>query len=211
MSSQPHAFEDTPLPNAQVTRTLHGLYPDAAPARPARFIWPPARAIFPVHHRDVGALLLLRDAFAARPLHGEIPASARARRKGDRACNAQELLRRHFRPAGKPAFLLAHLWPLYRARLLHAVFWRLARRPLPRSASHHHNRRLAHGGRSFHDGVRAAVSVRADRAHPWQRLLQAQYVGPGWQSLPSRRPAPRPRLFDLLYRDQSRGAAGATR
>src|SRR5262249_32326991 len=127
MSSQSHAFEDTAFPNAQVTRTSHGLYPDAAPARPGRSIWSPARAFIPVLHRDVGALLLLWDARAARPLHGEIPAAARARREGDRACNTQELLRRHFRPAGKPAFLLAYLWPLYRPRLLHAVLRRHSR------------------------------------------------------------------------------------
>src|SRR5947199_6958849 len=99
MSSQSHAFEDTPLSNAQVTRTSHGLYPDVAPPRPGRSIWPPARAFLPVLDRDVGALLLLRDARAARPLHGEIPAAARARRQGDRAGNAQERARGHLRPA----------------------------------------------------------------------------------------------------------------
>src|SRR5262245_59663216 len=127
MSSQSHAFENTAFPNAQVTRTSHGLYPDAAPARPGRSIWSPARAFIPVLHRDVGALLLLRDARAARPLHGEISAAARARRQGDRAGNAQELLRRHLRPARHAAVLLAHLRPLYRPRLLHAVLRRHSR------------------------------------------------------------------------------------
>src|SRR5262245_15617042 len=103
MSSQSHAFEDIPLPNAQVTRISHGLYPDAASPRPGRFIWPPARAGLPVLDRDVGALLLLRDACAAHALHGEIPASARARRQGDRACHAQEPVREHLRFTWHPA------------------------------------------------------------------------------------------------------------
>src|SRR5260221_3997605 len=76
MSSQSHAFETArahPFPNADVTRTSHGLFPDPDAASPCstRLSRPSARARLPVLDRDVGALLLLRDALAARALHGE--------------------------------------------------------------------------------------------------------------------------------------------
>ena len=47
------------------------------PCRRGRFTWPSARLDLPVHHRDVGALFLLRNARTARPLHGEVFAAAR--------------------------------------------------------------------------------------------------------------------------------------
>ena len=65
------------------------------------------------------------------------------------------------------------------------------------------------GDRPFHDGVRAAVSVRAPRAHPRQRRVQAQHLDPGRHALRARRSAPRPRLLDLLCRHQSRRVPGA--
>ena len=49
---------------------------DRAQRRPVR---PSARADLSVHHRDVGALLLLRHARAARAVHGEAPVPARQR------------------------------------------------------------------------------------------------------------------------------------
>ena len=55
-----------------------------APAR-RRPVRPSARPHFSVRDRDVGALLLLRDARAARPLHGQISARPAARR---RKCSA---------------------------------------------------------------------------------------------------------------------------
>ena len=44
-----------------------------------RTVRPSARADLSLRHRDVGALLLLRHEGAARAVHGEVPASARAR------------------------------------------------------------------------------------------------------------------------------------
>src|SRR5262249_39799367 len=75
-----------------VIRTSHGLFPDPDAASPCltRFSRPSARARLSVLDRDVGALLLLRDALAARPLHGEIPAAGRACRQRDRTCGAAQ-------------------------------------------------------------------------------------------------------------------------
>src|SRR5262249_61065013 len=50
---------------------------------------PSARADLSVHHRNVGALFLLRHALAARALHDEISASRRSFRQRDRAGCAQ--------------------------------------------------------------------------------------------------------------------------
>ena len=113
------------------------------------------------------------------------------------------------RAARRAAVLLAHLRPLYRPRLSHAAVRRHPRRPRARPASHHPARRRADGDRPLHDGVRAAVPVRADRAHSRQRRVQAQHVGAGRRALRARRSAPRPRLFDLLCRHQSRRVSRA--
>ena len=52
-----------------------------AAAAQARAVRPSARADLPVHDRDVGALLLLRHALAARALHDEISAAGRPCRR----------------------------------------------------------------------------------------------------------------------------------
>ena len=49
----------------------------------------PRGLTYPLHHRDVGALLLLRHEGAARALHGEVSASPRARADRDRLRRAQ--------------------------------------------------------------------------------------------------------------------------
>ena len=112
-----------------------------------------------------------------------------------------------FGPLGRAAVLLAHLRPLYRPRLSHADIRRHPRRPRARPAPHHPAWRDPDGDRPFHDGVRAAVPVRPDRADSRQRRVQAQYFGAGRRALCARRSAARPRLFDLLRRDQCRRAS----
>ena len=112
-----------------------------------------------------------------------------------------------FGPLGAQPFS-SHIYGLvYRPRLSHADLRRHPRRPRARPASHHPARRRPHGHRPLHDGVRAAVPVRPDRAHSRQRRVQAQHVGAGRRPLRARRSPPRPRLFDLLRRDQSRRAS----
>ena len=91
------------------------------------------------------------------------------------------------RAARRPAVLLAHLRPVYRPRLSHAHLRRHPRRPRARPASHHPARRSPDGHRPLHDGVRAAVPVRPDRAHSRQRRVQAQHVGAGGRPLRARR------------------------
>src|SRR6202030_2558544 len=118
---------------------------------------PPEGPHLPVHHRDVGALLLLRNALAARALHDEIPAAARAFRRRARPVDSEERARRHFRPARRAAAVVADLGLLYRAGLFHAHLWRTFGRPRTRPAPHRHHRRRPDGDRSFHDGGRAVV------------------------------------------------------
>src|SRR5258708_16812444 len=90
---------------------------------------PSTRTHVPVRDRDVGALLLLRDAGAARPLHGQIPASARAGAQRLWLGRPEGLARGLVRAARHSAAGLPDLRPLYLARLSHAAFPRLARRP----------------------------------------------------------------------------------
>ena len=130
---------------------------------------PPARPHLPVHHRDVGALLLLRDALAARPLHDKISAAAGARRRRARARAVEARARNRVRPARRAAAVVADLGLLHRAGLFHADVRRPPRRPRARPAPHRGDRRRADGDRPFHDGGRAAVPVRAAGAHSRQR------------------------------------------
>ena len=109
-----------------------------------------------------------------------------------------------FGPLGDAAVRVAHLRPLHRARLSHAAVRRHAGRPRARPAPHRGARRLADGDRPFHDGVRAAVPVGAAGADLRQRRVQAQHLRADRRALRARRSAPRPRLFDLLCRHQSR-------
>ena len=119
--------------------------------------------------------------------------------------------RGRIRPARRAAARLADLRPLHGARLSDADFRRPARRPRAGPPPHRRPRRRPHGDRPFHDGGRAAVSVRALRAHSRQRRVQAEYLDPGRRPLPARRPPPRPRLFHLLCRHQCRRVPGAAR
>ena len=106
--------------------------------------------------------------------------------------------------------LSSQIYGLYTgARLPHADLRRPARRPRARPAPHRDHRRHPDGHRPFHDGVRAPVPARAHHAYPRQRRLQAQHLDPGRRPLRARRPAARPRLFDLLCRHQCRRFPGA--
>ena len=163
--------------------------PDAASPRRATFR-PSARARLPVRHRDVGALLLLRDARAARALHGEIPAAARATpttSSGLRRCAA--CFEGMFGPLAAQPFA-SHIYGLYTGLVYLTPFFGglIADRVLGQHRTIVIGA-VADGDRPFHDGVRAAVPVRAARAHPRQRLLQAQHVDPGRHALS--RPATR--------------------
>ena len=153
------------------------------PAETRRALRPSARADVPVHHRDVGALFLLRDALAPHPLHGEVRAAARQRRQRDRACRTAQLLRIDLRTARHPAVRVAHLRALHCARVSDAAVRRHAGGPRAGPAPHRHPRRGADGGRPFHDGVPAAVPVRAPGADLRQRRVQAQHHGADRRSL----------------------------
>src|SRR5580692_1539660 len=94
----------------------------------------PAEPHLPVHHRDVGALLLLRHALAARALHDKIPAAAGAFRRRARPLDGEERARNHFWPVGYTAAVVADLGLLYGAGLFHANSRRPPRRPRARPA-----------------------------------------------------------------------------
>src|SRR5258708_8680148 len=131
--------------------------------RPAR---PSTRTHGPVRDRDVGALLLLRDAGAARALHGQIPASARAGAQRLWLGRPEGLARGLVRAARHSAAGLADLRPLYWARLSHADFRRLARRPRARPAPDRDQRGQPYGPPALHDCVRTVVPARAALHHP---------------------------------------------
>ena len=126
------------------------------------------------------------------------------RRDRDRLWRAQGRAGIPVRAARRAAAVVAYLRPLHRVRVSHAGDRRADRRPLARPAPHRDRRRRADGDRPFHDGVRDAVPARAAHAHPRQRRLQAEHLDPGRRPLRAGRPAPRPRLLDLLCRHQSR-------
>ena len=169
----------------------------------------PAGPCLPVHHRDVGALLLLRDARAARSLYDEASARARAGRERARPRGRQERARSSIRSARPAALVFADLRALHGARLSDADFRRSPRRSRPGPAPHRNTRRNPHGDRPFHDGDRAAVPVCTRRADPRQRRLQAEHLHPGRRALRARRSAARPRLLHLLCRHQYRRVPGA--
>src|SRR5258705_10469538 len=134
------------------------------PRQAGRALRPPARALLPVRDRDVGALLLLRHARAARALHGEVPVRARACRHRDRARGAQTRARDPLRAARHPAARLADLRPLYRARLSDADIRRASGRPRARPPPHRRDRPGPGCARPLSFGLRVAVAVRAPDA-----------------------------------------------
>ena len=77
----------------------------AEPAQGGELFGHPRGLTLSLRHRDVGALLLLRHARAARALHGEVPASARARAERHR-------LRRAEKRAGSSLFGPLDIQPL---------------------------------------------------------------------------------------------------
>ncbi len=174
-----------------------------------RAVRPSARAELSLRHRDVGALLVLRHEGAARAIHGEVSAAARARADRYRLRGAEKRTGVPVRAARHPAAVVAYLRPLHRPRLSDSGARRLSRRPRTRPASHRRDRRCADGAGPFHDGVRAAVSIGAVRAHLGNGAFKPKHLDPGRHALCAGRSAPRPRLLDLLCRHQSRRVPGA--
>ena len=111
----------------------------ASPPRRHRLSRPPQGARLSRLHRGLRALLLLFDADAAGPLHGQAPAAARQCRECRWASNgfATSVYRRPRRPAAR----LGDLRQLCRARLSDADPRRDRRRPLARPPPHHPRRR----------------------------------------------------------------------
>src|SRR5437763_12151402 len=85
-----------------------------------RTLRPSARADISVHHRNVGALFLLRHALAARAVYDQVSAAVRSFRQRHRAYGAQARAGKRLRPTRRAAFVVANLGPLYRACLFHA-------------------------------------------------------------------------------------------
>ncbi len=112
----------------------------------------------PVHDRNVGALFLLRDAHAARPLHGQASAAARAGRDRDRLWRDQGRAGVSVRAARRAAAVVTYLRPVQRVRVSHARDRRADRRSLAGTAPHRDRGRNIDGDRPFHDGVRTACS-----------------------------------------------------
>ena len=100
--------------------------------------------------------------------------------------------------------VVVHLRHLHRLRLFHADRRRRHRRSLARQAPRGDHRRQHHGGRPFHDGVRAAVLCRAGDHRARQRPVPAEPAEPDQRSLRARRSAPRLGLQRLLCRHQHR-------
>src|SRR5215216_5832410 len=163
-----------------------------------RTVRAPQGARVPVRHRDVGALLLLRDARPPRALHGEIPVAGGPGRDRGGAHGPAAGARMAVRPARYPAARLADLRLLYRPRLSDADPRRPSGGSRTGAAAHRRCRCRADGDRPLHDGVRDAVPVRAAGPDPRQRRLQAQHltqVG-GLYAAGDRR---RDRAFSIFY------------
>ena len=138
------------------------------------------RTDHPFPHQHVGAVLLLRDAGAAGLLHDQA-AAARAR------------------------YSIGDLRRLYGLCLFHADHRGRHCRSLAGQETRDHCRWQHHGGRPFHDDLRAAVLSRARHHCDRQRPLSAQPAEPDKRSIPARRPANRLGLQCLLRRYQHRG------
>ena len=109
-----------------------------------------------------------------------------------------------FGPLAGAAPLLADLRALHRARLPDPVLRRDARGQGARPAPRGDPGRPSDGHRPLPHGRRVALLPCAPVPDPRQRRLQAEHLDPGRQPLPAGRPAPRPRLHDLLHGDQPR-------
>ena len=113
------------------------------------------------------------------------------------------------RTARCAAARLAGLWLLHGLGVSDADHRRADCRPRARPAPHRGDRRAADGDRPFHDGVRAAVLVRAGVSDPRQRRVQAEHFHAGRRALSGGRSAARPRILYFLRRHQSRRVPGA--
>src|SRR5579863_9132894 len=106
----------------------------------------------PLRDGNVGALLLLRDARPARPLHDEISAATGPCRARRRARYGPARARSSVRAAGAAAFVVANLRVLHGPRLFHADLRRPVGGSRARPAPHRRPRRRADGDRPFYDG-----------------------------------------------------------
>src|SRR6266851_2523682 len=143
-------------------------------------VWPPKGSVVSVRDGDVGTLFLLRNAGAARSVHGQLSVETgnRSRRMGPRGVEAGT--RSGIRTAWHPAAGIADLWALHRPRLSDPDIRRNSRRPMDRPNPNRHPWRDADGRRPFHDGLRAPFPVRAGASHSGQRRFQAEYFDAGW-------------------------------
>ena len=176
----------------RVRRRRHRSPPPPT-ARPSlddtRALRPSARARPPVHHRDVGALLVLRDARDPRAVSGQRAAVETPRAR--RICTARTRCSVYLTPliGGYLADrFIGTRRSLVIGGLIIAVGHFCAGRPvdddvLPRPDAHHH----------------------------WHRLLQAERLDDGRADLRGGRFTPRCGLHDLLHGDQHRARSSAAR
>src|ERR1700680_1487432 len=146
-------------------------------------VWPPKRPFVSVRNGDVGTLLLLRNAGAARSVHGRLSVEAGNRSRRIGPCDLEAGTQSRIRTAWYPAAGIADLWALHRPRLSDPDIRRNSRRPMDRPDPNRHPGRDADGRRPFHDGLRTSFSVRTGASHSGQRRLQAEYFDAGWWSL----------------------------
>ncbi len=112
----------------------------------------------PLHHRNVGALLLLRDARAARSLHDQISAAARPGRQRRRAWRAQERAGSVFGPLDVQP-LSSQIYGFYTALVyLTPIFGGLLADRVLGQRRMVIDRRDPDGDRPFHDGGRVSFS-----------------------------------------------------
>ena len=160
------------------------------------------RSLRPVLDRDVGALLLLRDARAPRPVHDQVPLHGGRPEHMVGFAAIKGGSRPVFGPLAIQPLVVADLRALHRPRVPDAALRRHHRRPRARPAQDRGGGRHPDGDRPLRDGLRAALLRRPVLADHRQRRLQAQRLHPGRRALPARRSPPRRRLHHLLHGHQ---------
>ena len=106
-----------------------------------------------------------------------------------------------------------HLQMVHKPRLFDATPGWFSGGPLPWQQKICHHRGHPDGYRPFHDGIRANRDLLfgAGFPDPWQRLLQAEHVHSGGQTLSRKRPATRRSLHHFLHGHQPWGFFVAAR